>query len=193
MGWLGWLGCLLLGRLVAAWVSQSGHDTQKPRILIPAGTLVPGTRYQVPRTKYQVPGWLADHAMCINYYFFLLTELHPTRCEQSPRSDTTPPIHMRVGTRSSNCRCKGPQGVTPGTRPRLRPPASDSVDCTLYTTPTEDFSSCTRAHADARKPCAQPRTQFGNPKHPSREPGPIPGGWAGPTSPPSDETPAGRV
>ena len=125
--------------------------------------------------------------------FFLLTELHPTRCEQSPRSDTTPPIHMRVGTRSSNCRCKGPQGVTPGTRPRLRPPASDSVDCTLYTTPTEDFSSCTRAHADARKPCAQPRTQFGNPKHPNREPGPIPGGWAGPTSPPSDETPAGRV
>ena len=49
-----------------------------------------------------------------------------------------------------------------------------------------------KAHADARRPCVLPRTQFGNPKHSDREPGPIPGGWASLTIPPSDEIPAGE-
>jgi len=50
-----------------------------------------------------------------------------------------------------------------------------------------------KAHADARGPCMRPRTRFGNTKHPYREPRPIPGGWAGPTIPPSDQIPTGRV
>ena len=37
------------------------------------------------------------------------------------------------------------------------------------------------------------RTQSGNPTHPDREQGPIPGGWAGPTNPLGDEIPAGRL
>jgi len=76
-----------------------------------------------------------------------------------------------------------PQGVTPRTRPGLRPPCLKK----------RSSVPAPKAYADARRPCVQPRTQFGNPKHPDREPGPIPGGWAGHTIPPSDELLAGRV
>ena len=59
--------------------------------------------------------------------------LHPTRCEQSPRRNTAPQIHMRVGPRSSQRCHKGPQGATPrtasGTTPTW-PPAPSSIVCT---------------------------------------------------------------
>ena len=50
-----------------------------------------------------------------------------------------------------------------------------------------------KTSADARRPRRESRTQFGNPRNPDRESGPIPGGWAGPTNPLGDRLPAGRV
>ena len=40
-----------------------------------------------------------------------------------------------------------------------------------------------RADANVRRQCLQPRTQLGNPNHPDREQGPVPGGWPNPTFP----------
>ena len=62
--------------------------------------------------------------------------LHPTRCEQSPRRNTAPQIHMRVGPRSSQCCRKGPQVAISRTRAPAphplgrRPQAASTVHCT---------------------------------------------------------------
>ena len=45
--------------------------------------------------------------------------------------------------------------------------------------PEEDIVPAPKAYADGRRPCVRPRIQ---PEHPDREPRPIPGGWAGPTT-----------
>ena len=92
---------------------------------------------------------------------------------------------------------KGPQGSHPRETavrhlPRW-PPTSGSVGCTLYNTPQRTLVPAPWDHADARRPCARPRTQFGNPKHPDREPGPILGGGQAPPFHQGDEIPAGRV
>ena len=45
----------------------------------------------------------------------------------------------------------------------------------------------TKAYADARRPCVQPRTQAGNPSTTIRSRGPVRAVWAGPTPPPGGE------
>ena len=74
------------------------------------------------------------------------------------------------------------QGVTPETRPGLWPPASTRGLQFLHQGP--------RRSPEAMRAAKDP---VWRPQHPNREPGLIPGGWAGPTNLPSDETPAGRV
>ena len=70
-----------------------------------------------------------------------------------------------------------------GRRPYSSPrPPEDSLQGRRALVPAPE------AHAAARRP----RPQFGKLKHPNREPGPIPGGWAGPTMPAGDEIPQGE-
>ena len=71
-----------------------------------------------------------------------------------------------------------------GRRPRQ--PAGN-VQATRASVPAPKTS------ADARRPRRESRTQFGNPRYPDRESGPIPGGWAGPTNPLGDRLPAGQL
>ena len=62
---------------------------------------------------YVAPDWASD------FYFYVYFRkarklLHPVRCEQSPRSNAAPQIHMRVGPCNSNAETRGPRKPLPG-------------------------------------------------------------------------------
>ena len=112
--------------------------------------------------------------------FMPITDTESTRPKRA-----VPPYHGM----NSSCTVS-PWVVKSKDRPGLRPPAS-----TTNRKPAgdEDFSSCTQDLCGRPKATHESRTQFGNPRYPDRESGPIPGGWAGPTNPLGDRLPAGRV
>ena len=116
---------------------------------------------------------MSPHYSAIPYYsaicFFCqegpkATASHALRTESE---EECAPANSHAGQPSQ----RGPQGVTPGTRPGLWPPATGSVGCTLYTTPPEDFSSCTLG------PRRRPKAMRDNPRPSSETPCTPIGSW----------------
>ena len=101
--------------------------------------------------------------------------LHSTRCGQGPRSSAAPQIHMQVGPHRGAPR-ESPQGH--GQDFGRRPQAAWTVHCTTCCPRT--LVPAPKAHADARRPCVQPRTQFGNSSIPIGSPGPFQAGGQAP-------------
>ena len=100
-------------------------------------------------------------------YLYTYILLYAPRVKAHPRGSGQPRGHSR------------PQVVSPGSsRPNeesIQPSAHSrkAGGGTLIPAP--------KAHADARRPCMQPRTQFGNPSTPIGSQGPS---WAGGQAPP---------
>ena len=80
-------------------------------------------------------------------------------------SQTLQKVHSLGGT------CGKLLGSHPKERPGLWPPASKKK---------EDFSSCNQGPRRRQRPCAQPRTQFGNPCTPIGSQGPFQAGGQAP-------------
>ena len=139
----------------------------KKAAILQIGAPVPGCQKWCLRLRPQA---------CLSVIYFLL---YAPRVKAHPRGSGQPRGHSR------------PQVVSPGSsRPNeesIQPSAHSrkAGGGTLIPAP--------KAHADARRPCVQPRTQFGNPSTPIGSQGPF---WAGGQAPPihrATNFTAGRV